>query len=350
MSEAKPIVFGIIGCGGAADVHARAILQCHKNAKLKAIYGTNREKTTNMANKYGCIAANSLEEILNDKEITAVTVATPHGAHLEPVCAAAKAGKHILCEKPLEITCERIKEMIKCCQENKVVLSCVCQSRFYDVTQLLKKTCDEGRFGKMLLSSIQMRWYRPEEYFSKSSWHGFWELDGGGVLINQASHAIDNLVYINGVAEEVFGFSKILTHNIEVEDNICAVIKYANGSMGTIEASTSCEPGFPRRMEFSGTNGSVTIEDDKITRWEFKDSRPEDDEIKKKFGGPVVSIGASTATVADATYHAKQIEELVSAIRFGTKVSMDGAESLKVVELICGIYESCRTNKPYIFK
>jgi predicted dehydrogenase len=302
-----------------------------------------------LAAKYNCRCCNSLSELLAVPEIEAVTVATPSGAHLDVVCEAAKAGKHILCEKPLEISVERVDAMIKCCRENNVILSSIFQTRFYRAVQVIKKAFDAGRFGKMVLSSMQMRWFRNEDYFAKSSWHGTWRMDGGGVLMNQAVHSLDMMLYLNGAPAEVFAFAGTLSHDIEVEDNLCAAIKYRNGSMGTIEVSTSCQPGFPRRAEFSGTKGSVTIEEDTITRWEFVDALPEDDDIRREFCRAADAKGGSSPANVDVDGHAVQISALAAAIRGGSVVEMDGSEGRKAVELVCGIYESVRSGKPYRF-
>lgn len=345
---AEKIGFGIIGSGMIADVHAAAF-QHTESAELIAVYGRNQEKTAALAAKYHCRACTSLEELLAIPEIQAVTVATPSGAHLETVCAAARAGKHVLCEKPLEISLERVDAMIKCCQENAVILSSIFQTRFYRAVELVKKAFDAGRFGKMVLSSMQMRWFRNEDYFAKSSWHGTWQMDGGGVLMNQAVHSLDMMLYINGAPSEVFAFSGTLTHNIEVEDNLCAAVRYKNGSLGTIEVSTSCEPGFPRRAEFSGTGGSVTIEEDTITRWEFVDALPEDADIRREFGGVADAKGGSSPANVAVDGHALQIEMLAKNIRTGGSLLMDGSEGRKAVELVCGIYESARSGKPFRF-
>lgn len=346
MSE--KVKFGIIGSGMIADIHAAA-LQKSEKAELTAVFGTNYEKTAALAKKYGCRAYFDFAEFLSNSSVDAVSVASPSGVHMEAVCAAAEAGKHILCEKPLEISVDRVDKMIGCCERNKVILSSIFQTRFYRAVQLIKEAYDAGRFGKVVLSSMQMRWFRDENYYSNSSWRGTWKLDGGGVLMNQAVHSLDMLLYINGAPEEVFAYAGTLSHDIEVEDNLCAAVKYRNGSMGTIEVSTSCRPGFPRRAEFSGTCGSVTIEEDTITRWEFVEPVPQDEFIRQEFGGVAdAKGGASPANVA-IDGHLVQFDALAEAIKSGGSVLMDGREGRRAVELVCGIYESARTGKPFRF-
>ncbi len=345
---AEKVKFGIIGSGMIANIHAGALQQA-ENAELIAVFGTNAEKTAAFAKKYNCRAYFALEEFLSAPDMKAVTVASPSGAHLEAVCAAAAAGKHILCEKPLEISVGRVDEMIKCCEKNNVILSSIFQTRFYRAVQLIKEAYDAGRFGKIVLSSMQMRWFRDDNYYAGSSWHGTWKLDGGGVLMNQAVHSLDMLLYINGAPEEVFAYAGTMSHDIEVEDNLCAAVKYRNGSMGTIEVSTSCRPGFPRRAEISGTLGSVTIEEDRITRWEFVDPRPEDEFIRQEFSGSADAKGGTSPANVEINGHLLQIESLADAICSGTKIQMDGREGRRAVEFVCGIYESARNGRPFRF-
>ena len=167
--------------------------------------------------------------------------------------------------------------------------------------------------------------------------------------MNQAIHMVDLLLYINGAPEEVFAFSGTLTHSIEVEDNLCATVKYRNGSFGTIEVSTSCAPGFPRRLEFSGSEGTVAFEEDKITRWEFTHSAPEDKAILQELSGKADACGGRSPMNISGDGHASQISDLADAILTGRRPFLDGREGRRAIELICGIYESARTGKPFYF-
>ena len=341
--------FGIIGAGMIAELHARSMQELD-NVKLVGFYDKNFEAAKKRAAEFNTKAYENFDEFLADPEIRAVTIATPSGMHGEVAIRAAKAGKHILCEKPLEITLEKCDEIIRACDENNVLLSPVFQSRFTKPVQLVRKAMQDGRFGRMVLASAQMRWFRPASYYSGSSWRGTWALDGGGALMNQAIHLIDLLLYINGAPEEVFAFSGTLTHSIEVEDNLCATVKYRNGSFGTIEVSTSCAPGFPRRLEFSGSCGSVAFGDNYITRWEFADSCPDDEIVKSELRHLTDAGGGSSPMNINANGHRCQISDLAEAITTGRPLFLDGREGRRALELICGIYESARTGKPYFFK
>ena len=340
--------FGIIGAGMISGFHAKAMKKS-ENCYLVGVYDANPVAAERMAKEYGVRHYQKYEDFLADPEIQAVTIAVPSGLHGEVAIPAAEAGKHILCEKPLEITLDKVDAIIAACDANNVLLSPVFQSRFSKPVQLVKQAMQAGRFGRMVLASAQMRWFRDTAYYSGSTWRGTWKLDGGGALMNQAIHTIDLLIFINGAPKEVFAFSGTLTHSIEVEDNLCAAIKYRNGSFGTIEVSTSCAPGFPRRLEFSGSAGTVAFEENKITRWEFANPLPEDETIINELFGPVNAAGGRAPMNISSDGHAMQIEDLADAILTGRKPFLDGREGRRAIELICGIYESARTGNPFFF-
>lgn len=345
----ETIGFGIIGAGMISEVHAKAMSSL-KNVRLVAVYDAYAPAARARGAQFGVKSYTNLNEFLADQEIDAVTIAIPSGAHHSAVLAAARAGKHILCEKPLEINLERIDEMIRVCDENKVLLSTVFQTRFNRPVQLVRAAMRAGRFGRMVLASGMQRWYREPKYYSSSDWRGTWAMDGGGALMNQAIHMVDLLLYINGAPEEVFAFSGTLTHSIEVEDNLCASIKYRNGSFGTIEVSNSCAPGFSRRIEFSGSMGSVAFEENRIVRWNFVNPIPEDEEIRKELFAPETAHAGTDPTNVASQGHAGQISDLADAILTGKELVLDGREGRRAVEFICGTYESARTGKPFFFK
>ncbi|MGI6355295.1 MAG: Gfo/Idh/MocA family protein [Lentisphaeria bacterium] len=340
--------FGIIGAGMISSFHAKAMQKSPK-CYLVGVYDANPAASERMAKEYGVRCYQKYEDLLADPEIQAVTIAVPSGLHAEVAIPAAEAGKHIMCEKPLEITLDKVDAIIAACDANNVLLSPVFQSRFSKPVQLVKQAMQAGRFGRMVLASAQMRWFRDTAYYSGSSWRGTWKLDGGGALMNQAIHTIDLLIYINGAPKEVFAFSGTLTHSIEVEDNLCAAIKYRNGSFGTVEVSTSCAPGFPRRLEFSGSAGTVAFEENKITRWEFANPLPEDETIINELFGPVNAAGGRAPMNISSDGHAMQIDDLADAILTGRRPFLDGREGRRAIELICGIYESARAGKPFFF-
>ena len=342
----KKVGFGIIGAGAISAFHASSMANL-ENVELIGFYDPVKAAAEKRAAEFNCKAYTDFEEFLANPEIQAVTIGIPTGLHGKIAIQAAKAGKHILCEKPLEITPELCDEIIRTCEENNVLMATVFQSRFTESVQKVKAAFDAGRFGKMILTSAQVRWYRDSDYYSKSPWRGTWKMDGGGALMNQSIHTVDLLLYLNGDPAEVSAFADTLTHDIEVEDTLCAALRYKNGSMGTIEVSTSCAPGFPRRLEFSGSKGSVTIEEDQIVRWSFVEPQPGDEYVAKPFDGN--AAGGSNPTNIRSDSHAVQIKDLAEAILNGGKPMLDGVEGRRAVSFINGIYESARTGKKVVF-
>ena len=339
--------FGIIGAGMIARFHAEALKKT-ANAELAAVCDLRMEAAEKLAAEFNCRAC-TLEEMLKDPEIRAVTIATPSGMHCDAVLPAAQAQKHILCEKPLEVTPEKVARMLEVCRKNHVHLVPVFQTRFARPVQLIRQAMQAGRFGNMLFASARVHWYRTDEYYA-SSWRGTWAIDGGGALINQAIHTVDQLLYINGLPSTVHAMAATRTHNIEAEDNLCAVLRYANGSFGTIEASTSCKPGFPRRLEFTGCTGSAIMEEDKLIRWEFETPCPGDEEIiaeRTDAGNNAAGGSAPENILCDG--HAIQISDLAEAILTGRAPGIRTSEGENTMKFIFGIYESVRSGKPFQF-
>ena len=339
----RKVRFGIIGTGGIARLHAEAIAAAG-NAELCMVFDTIPERASAFAQAHHCRAASSLAEFLAS-DIEAVTIATPSGLHAEVAIPAARAGKHILCEKPLEVTVSQTNNLVRTCEKCNVRLSAVFQSRFLRSVQWIRQAVDAGRFGEPVLASASVRWLRTPDYYASATWRGTWKLDGGGALMNQGIHTVDLLLYFNGDVAEVTGSTtRILHKSIEVEDTVVAMLKFKNNSLGILEASTACYPGLPRRVELSGTKGSVLLEDDRILRWSFADEQPDDAEIRRLGAAGEGQIGGSSQPLAiSADGHRRQIEELASAILNGAGLTTPGAEGKRAIELICAVYESART-------
>lgn len=347
---AQKVKFGIIGTGAIAAMHAKA-LNASSNAELVAVFDKVTERAAKFAEEYQVRAVDDFAAFLADPEIDAVTIATPTGVHGLVALPAAKSGKHILCEKPLEVTLEKTDEIIRACEENQVVLGAVFQSRFSSAVREVKKAVDAGRFGRMVMANTHIHWFRAQEYYDSAAWRGTWELDGGGALMNQSIHNVDLLLYLNGDPAEVFAYTATLTHRrIEVEDNAAAVVKFKNGSLGTIEASTSCAPGFPRRLELCGSKGSAVLENDCIKRWTFVEELPEDEGIRRKYAdGENMKGGSGDPMAISYEGHRRQIQDMADTIISGREANLSGREGRRAVQLICGIYESARTGKPLKF-
>lgn len=347
MSNGK-VGYGIIGAGNIANFHAQA-LSMLDNSELIGFYDKIPAAAERMAQKWNCKAYTDFEAFLNDPAIQAVTIATPSGLHGSVAIPAAQHGKHILCEKPLDITIEKANAIAKACEDNNVILVPVFQARFTPTIAKVRDAIRKGRLGRILFVSTRVHWYREPGYYAASPWRGTWSMDGGGALMNQSIHGIDQLIYLNGSPAEVYAFAGTLTHSIEVEDTLCAAIKFRNGSFGTIEVSTSCAPGFDRVIEITGSEGSIAFEEDRITRWEFVNKQPGDENMVSTAAMEAGANGSGDPNKISAEGHAKQLNDLSNAILHGGTPELYGREGCRAVELICGIYESARTGKPFVF-
>ncbi len=333
--------FGIVGLGLIADFHARAI-QALSGGGLVACCSRSREKARAFAEKFGCTDYTDVNEFLAHPGLDIVSLSTPSGAHLEPSLAAARAGKHLVIEKPLEITPERCDKIIEACRAAGVTLAGIFQSRFSEVVEIVKRALEQGRFGTLVLGDAYVKWYRSQQYYDEGGWHGTKKLDGGGALINQSIHAIDLLQWFMGPVESVQAFAETIGHEgIEVEDNAVAALRFSNGALGVIEGSTAVYPGFLKRIEISGTKGSMILEEQTLKAWDFSESRPEDEQIRKDFSASAqTGGGAADPGALSFEGHRRQFAELLDALENGRAPLVDGTEAKKSVQIVAAIYRS----------
>ena len=342
----KTFGIAIIGCGMIANFHAKAIAAM-SGATLTACFERNPERGAQFAAEYKCTAYSDLDAMLADPSVDIVTICTPSGAHMDPAIAAAKAGKHILVEKPVDVNIDKIDAMIKAAEDNNVQLASILPRRFNEGTQILKNAVDSGRFGQLTLVEAVTKWYRTQEYYDSGAWRGTWELDGGGALMNQSIHTIDLLLHVAGDVESVCAFGDCLTHeNIEVEDTAVAILNFKNGAKGIIQGSTSCwsEEGHAAEVNICGNEGSAFLKDDKFTCWEFKNAQDSDAAFLEKhgFNPDAGAAGAADPSAIDFSWHQRNFEAVLDSIRKGEKVSVDAYDGRKSVELIQAIYQSAQ--------
>ncbi len=330
--------FGIIGAGLIADFHAKAI-QSLDNARLIGFCGTNHVKAQKLAEKYNCKKYSDHSEMLRDGNIDAVTIATPSGAHMEPVVEAAKYGKHVICEKPLEITLDRIDKMIKAHAEAGTSLGGIFNFRFEDTTEVIKKTIDSGRLGTITYAAVYVPWWRNNAYYE--GWHGTWKLDGGGAMMNQSIHMVDLLQYFMGPVKSLAAFTSKLGHpQIETEDTAVGAIQFKNNALGIIYGTTASYPGQFRRLEITGTKGTIVLVENSLEVWKFADIQEEDEQIIQKFGKIKGGGGVSDPAAISFMGHAKNIAAFLSALDKGKKFEIDGTEARRAVEIILDMYRS----------
>jgi UDP-N-acetyl-2-amino-2-deoxyglucuronate dehydrogenase len=338
--------FGIIGAGAIAEVHARSI-DTIMEAELIGVYDHNPDRTTAFSMKFNCKAFESAEELCNDNRIDIVCICTPSGLHLEPALAVINAGKHCVIEKPLETTLERCDKIIDAGIRKKVLVSGIFPMRFSRVYIELKKALDEERFGKLVMGDAYIKWYRSSEYYKDVKWRSSFNSSGGGAVMNQGIHSVDLLRWFMGKVEAVCAFTGMLGHeNLEVEDVAAATLRFENGAMGVIEASTAVNPGFYRKMEILGTRGSVVIEEEKILTWKFDEERDSDRIIREKYSGDnQAGGGVSDPKAISDIGHLRQLLDILKALDNGHPPAVDALEARKAVELVLAIYASARNKR-----
>jgi predicted dehydrogenase len=343
-----PLGFGVVGCGLIARFHAQAIQEI-PNARLVALQSRNPANAAKVAEAAGvhCEVYANLDDMLRRPDLHIVTICTPSGAHLEPAIAAASAGKHIVVEKPLEITLERCDRIIEACQQNRVQLCTIFPSRFADANQVLKQAIMAGRFGRLTLGETTCKWWRPQSYYDEGGWKGTKALDGGGALMNQAIHNVDLLQWMMGPVTHVAAFTATLAHErIEVEDTAVACLRFQNGALGVIQAATSVYPGLPKTIAIHGDKGSVVVEQEDVLRWEFTPESADDQAIRQRFAQKVgASGGSSNPAAISHEYHRRQLADFVHAIETGGQPQVDGREGRRAVAIILGIYQSAEAGR-----
>ncbi|HWA29223.1 MAG TPA: Gfo/Idh/MocA family oxidoreductase [Lacunisphaera sp.] len=342
----SPLGFAIVGTGMIAGYHAQAIAQT-PGARLVGVVSRSPEKGPAFAAKHGIpVVTATVEEMAARPDVQIINVTTPSGAHLEPSLLAIQAGKHVVIEKPVETTPARCDQIIAAADQAEVKIAAIFQGRFGAGAQKVKAALDAGRLGRLVLASAFVKWHRTVEYY-KTQWKGTWDLDGGGALMNQAIHGVDLLQWFAGLPVEVNGqFTRRVHTGIQADDTTVATLRFPDGALGTIEASTALWPGWSRRLEICGEHGSICLEDDHIARWDFRQAEPGDDAIRNAKRDDALGSGAGVPGGISIAGHLRQIGDLVEAIRANRPPAIDAREGRKAVALVHAIYESAKSGKP----
>ncbi|MFV0338897.1 MAG: Gfo/Idh/MocA family protein [Chthoniobacterales bacterium] len=340
------INFAIVGAGSIADFHAAGI-QGATNTRLHSVFNRSFEKAQAFTEKHGGKACKSLEELLADPELDAVCITSPSGTHAEVAVAALRAGKHVLCEKPLDISLDRVDAILDAAKDSGKILAAVFQSRLAPNAMRLKEAIEKGRFGKITFASCHVKWWRDQAYYDASPVRGTWASDGGGCLMNQGIHAIDTLQWLVGKPVEVSAMMGSIAHeNIEVEDVAAATLRFQNGALGVIEGSTSAWPGLQKRIEISGDKGSVVLEDDALKVWKFQDELPEDKAILAEGSeDKIMGSGRSNPRAISTEGHRLLIDDLAQAIRRNGQPAISGPDARNAVEIVLAVYQSAREGR-----
>lgn len=340
--------FAIIGCGVICATHAAAIA-AQPDAELVAVADIDAARAQNMAREHGARAYSDVSEMLRSEQLDVVDICTPSGLHGEQACQVMRSGRHVIIEKPVEISREAIVEMLSVQQETGMKMAVISQHRFDTASQHIHRLVQEGAFGRLTLGNALIPWWRSQAYYDSGAWRGTWRLDGGGVLMNQSIHSIDLLQWLMGRVRSVMAYTDTLAHRMETEDTAAAVLRFANGALGVISATTGAYPGATTRIEIYGDQGSAIIEDDHLSYLYLK---RDEQQAAGDYGSHAQSqlaasekprSGGSTAqdpAALPVQGHALQIADMIRAIKEDGTPLVDGYAARHPVEIIQAIYKS----------
>lgn len=337
-TKSSDIRFGIIGCGVIAPTHREAIAGA-PGARLVACCDIELEKAKKFAadSGGGVKAYRSIEEMLKQDDVQAVCVCTPSGLHGDHAIMAMEAGRHVLCEKPMDITLAKIDAMIETSRRTGMKLAGVFQRRTYPQSKKVREAVQGGKLGKLVLGDCYQKYFRSHQYYASGAWRATWELDGGGALMNQGVHGIDLLLYIMGDVKRLSAYCRRLVRNIAVEDTAVAILEFVNGAVGVIEGTTSVTPGYGCDIEISGDDGTIKLKGDKIAVWDVKGE--EGAEVQGEGGKGTAADPLAGLT---ATGHTQHVADLVRCIKEDRQPEIPGSEARRAVEVIKAIYKSSR--------
>lgn len=340
--------FVVVGAGNIAAAHIFAINGL-PNARFVGVVGGSSERAKKLAEQHGVTLFGTVEEAAAHPEVDILSICTPSGAHLEPALAAIAAGKHVIVEKPLEITVERSRRLLEAAEVAGSAVGAIFMSRFAPANAFAKRAIEEGRLGRLLQVDAYVKWWRDQAYYDSGAWRGTVALDGGGALMNQAIHQIDLLQWLAGPVSEVFAFAATLNHErLEVEDTLVGTLRYANGALGQVSAATSLWPGSAKSLQVHGTEGFFRIDDDMLVDWRTRSGGDaERQELLELYGG-VGKGGSSDPMAISFTNHLLQYQDLLEALEQGRAPAIDGREGIKAVQVVEALYESARSGKPTV--
>jgi predicted dehydrogenase len=334
---------GILGGGNISQTHARAALEID-GVTITAVCGENPEKVAQLAKSCNSRAFTDLQAFFEHRPMDIVLIGSPSGLHAEQGIQAARQGLHVLLEKPVAITTEQTDALLDECEKAGVKLGVFFQDRTAPDIVRLKELIDGGNLGRPILVSARVKWYRPPEYYKESRWRGIQSLDGGGALMNQGVHTVDLLLWLMGDVHKVWAKAITALHDIEVEDTAIAALEFTSGAIGTLEATTSAYPGYARRLELTGSEGTVIIENDRLIAVNLR-------------GASSATIGEQAAgldepdersvspTISDVSGHRRVLEDFLQSLATGRRPLCDGREGRRSVALVQAIYQSSQSGE-----
>lgn len=360
-TSVKPLNFALVGCGNISPTQAQALKELPGLARLTHCVDIDPDRASAFAARHGLQTA-SWEQVLADPAIDVVTLCTPSGHHGELAAQALHAGKHVVVEKPMEISVAACDALLAAQRESGRRLAVISQHRFDPSSQAVRQLLDQNALGRLIAADVRIPWYRTQEYYDSGEWRGTWALDGGGCLMNQGIHTIDLMLWLCGPVREVYARTATAAHErIEVEDVACATLTFANGAIGTLFGSTAAYPGFPARLALYGVEGSAIIEGDELQtlairgRETVTGASASAHAIQVATGGTRSAVhhvehGMDNATGQAAwkwgDAHRAQFAEFIHAIHENRDPLVDGIAGRAAVALIHAVYESSRTGAP----
>lgn len=331
--------FGILGCGTVAEYHAAAIAAV-PGARVVCACGNSPARAEAFCRKWGISRAENYQNMLKRADVDVISLCTPSGLHGEEAVAALEAGKHLVIEKPISIHNADADRILALAETSDRTVSVISQMRFSDAAREIHRAMAEGAFGKLVSAALTMRYYRGQDYYDSGAWRGTQSMDGGGILMNQGIHGVDLLAYLMGPVSELTGCTATRLRKIEVEDTACAVLRFANGALGTIDA-TVCNPGgSPLRIEICGEKGSVVLEDETIVFWGLEEP------CRVPVGKVSGSSASASPTGISVENHTRQFADFVAAVRKGTPPGVTVRDGRHALKIVCGVYESQRLHRP----
>jgi predicted dehydrogenase len=360
MASGKPFRMAIIGAGGIAGMHARSINDL-EHAELAAVCRRSKDKAEAFAAEHGGQAFTDPKRMLDEAKPDVVTVCTPSGVHHEGVTACLEAGVPVLCEKPLEITTERVDALIDTAERTQTPLGGIFMQRFSPVMQTIQEAAASGRFGDLAAVNGYVPWWRDDAYYSPDRWQGKQAYDGGGALMNQAIHIVDMVQWLAGSCmdqidehtnpvAEAMAYTGKRGHDpnvLEVEDVASVALRLRNGALGQFFASTAMYPGALRRVQLGGRNGMAETLEEELVTWQFHDADEADEQIRSRFGqASATSGGASDPMAIDYANHRRNIDAFLQALQDGSRFMLNAREARKAVAIIEAVYQSAATGQP----
>ena len=325
------IRYAVVGCAGIGPTHAEAV-ETVQDAELVACADIDGDAAAEFADEYDCGAYTDVTEMVEEAQIDALSACTPSGTHADVTVEAARAGAHVLCEKPLDVYADRIDRMISVCEEEGVTLAGVFQKRTHESAQRAKRAVEDGEIGGLLLGDAHVKWFRSQAYYDSGGWRGTRDMDGG-VMLNQAIHNIDKLQWLAGGVVAVQAATGRLAREMECEDTAAITLEFENGALGTVSA-TAATKGGTDRVELNGTEGSISLGPEGIRRFEVGTGEQ----------SPYSAETESRELVEDdqewGDAHAAVVADFVDAIEDDREPMVPGRDAREAVDVILAAYES----------